>query len=308
MALILAMLGAELTARYMLGLGDPPLIIAHPRIEYLSKPNQNVQRFGNTVIVNQFGMRSDSVAPEKVNPEELRVIVFGDSVVNGGALTDHSELATTLLQASLGKDLKRPVRVLNVSAGSWGPGNWLAYAEEFGFFNSDYVVLVISNHDISDNPDFAPLDKTQFPDTTPVSAVLEGLFRYLPRYLPDISGNEEHKPRYEKKISQEEITRGKDDLEQFLKLAMSTGAQVFLLNHFEKPEIENNSFRQGFYEIAEMCDSLSLVCVSLYKNLHNALQEDLNPYRDRIHLNQTGQALLFHVLSSTLLTDILGRD
>lgn len=44
--------GGELTARFGLGLGNPPLSQAHPRIEYLLAPNQDVKRFGNRVAIN----------------------------------------------------------------------------------------------------------------------------------------------------------------------------------------------------------------------------------------------------------------
>jgi len=157
----------ELFARYSLGLGDPPLIMTHPTIEYLYKPDQNVLRFNNQIIINEYGMRSDSITLTKKDSEEIRIVVFGDSVLNGGSLTDHHELATSLLQAKLNAISNRQVKVLNVSAGSWGPGNWLAYVNEYGFFDADIVVLIMSNHDIGDNPDFGPLDKVQFPGSKP---------------------------------------------------------------------------------------------------------------------------------------------
>ena len=52
-------LAAESFCRFYLGLGDPPLSMADPRIEYLFKPNQNCRRFGNTIRYNAWSMRSD---------------------------------------------------------------------------------------------------------------------------------------------------------------------------------------------------------------------------------------------------------
>ena len=148
-ALLLALVG-ELGARWILGLGDPPLTVRDPEIEYLFAPNQDVRRFGNRVVYNNVSMRSaDRWSMAKERPEELRVLVLGDSVINGGALTDHARLATTIAQETLDRPA-RPVRVGNVSAGSWGPENLLAYVERFGLFDADLAVVVLSTHDLRD--------------------------------------------------------------------------------------------------------------------------------------------------------------
>lgn len=75
----------ELFARFYLGLGDPPLSVAHPTIEYMFKPNQDVYRFGNRQLYNRYGMRSPYFDREK-SDDELRILVIGDSVVNGGKI------------------------------------------------------------------------------------------------------------------------------------------------------------------------------------------------------------------------------
>ena len=183
-AICALLLAGEWFARSVLGLGDPPLSITHPRIEYLYAPNQDVRRFGKRFLVNDYSMRSAPLAARK-GADERRVLVFGDSVVNGGNLTDHQDLATTRLAHDL-----RPfaggnkVVVGNVSAGSWGPGNWLAYSQVYGFFEADVVVLVASSHDVTDNPTFVPLAPNTHPTKKPLLALTEGLTCYLPRYLP----------------------------------------------------------------------------------------------------------------------------
>lgn len=54
-SLLLAALVAELLARTVLGLGDPPLSIAHPSIEYLFRPNQDEQPYRDNIHVNEIG-------------------------------------------------------------------------------------------------------------------------------------------------------------------------------------------------------------------------------------------------------------
>jgi hypothetical protein len=210
LAIVALALGiGDVFSRFVLGLGSPPLSIAHPKIEYMFKPNQDVQRFGNRVLIKAYGMRTADFA--RVKPVgEFRVMVFGDSVLNGGSLTDHADLATTLLTDKLTIFLDSPVVVGNISAGSWGPGNWLAYAREYGFFDADVVVLVISSHDIADNPTFAPLDPHTLPQVPPFSALTEGITRYLPRYLPgfETSSAPEGAPLIHSSLSPRAVERG----------------------------------------------------------------------------------------------------
>ncbi|MEF2554099.1 hypothetical protein VQ042_22645 [Aurantimonas sp. A2-1-M11] len=177
---VAALAGAEAFARFGLGLGTPPLSVAHPTIEYMFAPNQDVDRFGNRVLINEYGMRSEPLPAVKPDGE-FRILVVGDSVPNGGNLTDHSELATNILSTG-------GVRVLNASAGSWGPQNMAAYIDEFGLFDADMLVVVLSSHDAGDVPTFAPLDPATHPVERPMSAIAEGVRRYLPRYLPSFGG------------------------------------------------------------------------------------------------------------------------
>jgi hypothetical protein len=77
--LVCLVAAGEWFARVQLGLGNPPLSVAHPTIEYLFKPNQDVRRFDNRVRINAYGMRSEDFPASKPQ-DEFRVLVFGDSV------------------------------------------------------------------------------------------------------------------------------------------------------------------------------------------------------------------------------------
>jgi len=137
----------ETLARTVAGLGTPALSVTHPTIEYMFKPNQHVYRFGNLQHYNASGMRSTDFAPTRTQDNELRVLVVGDSVINGGHLTDQADLGTELLRYELESLLRQPVSVGNISAGSWGPPNQLAYLNEYGWFDADIVLFVASDHD-----------------------------------------------------------------------------------------------------------------------------------------------------------------
>lgn len=291
----------EAFARLILGLGDPPLSIPHPRIEYMFKPNQDIRRFGNQILINEYGMRSD-VFPAHESVAELRVLVFGDSVVNGGSQTDHSKLATTILAQKLSSSTTEVVRVANVSAGSWGPGNWLAYVREYGFFNADAVVLVISSHDAGDNPTFAPLDPQTHPLSRPTLALWEGITRYLPRYLPQ--GNSAATPE---SVNPDAITtdagmqQGLADLDAFLELAHAQTPKVLVVQHPERSEIERNLFQPGHAAIYKLATERGISVIQFSPTLKRVLAAGGNPYRDNIHINDHGQRELAGVIGDGLL-------
>ena len=290
-SIIFLILIGEMFSRYCLGLGTPPLLIIHPTIEYLYKPNQNVYRFRNHFITNQYGMRAESFSQKKIG-DELRVMVFGDSIVNGGNLTDQSELATSLLKDNLSKILRKNVIIGNISAGSWGPGNWLAYAQEYGFFDADIIILVISSHDYIDNPTFQPLDKNTHPTKQPVSALVEGIERYLPRYLPQIPTRSIATENYQYIPEKTEVQKGLGDLKNFLELAKNNSNNVLVFQHYEKYEIEIGYPQIGNQLIKETCNQLGIMPTSLEPYFRQSIEDGLNPYHDEIHPNNIGQQLI----------------
>ncbi len=298
-SVVVTIVAGEIFARYYLGLGTPPLSITHPIIEYMYKPNQDVYRFGNHFFTNQYGMRTIPFNAEKGN-NEYRIMVFGDSVLNGGNLTDHSELATSILQNTLDDPaLKQDIIVGNISAGSWGPGNWLTYAEEYGFFGADAIVLVISSHDYVDIPTFQPLNENTHPTEMPLSALIEGITRYLPRYLPQLgtgeAGNEPD--RFDEKINEQHALKGLRDLRSFIELAKNNATtNILVLQHLEKAEIEKGSPNPGYQRIKEVCESLRIMCVSIEPYFLESMEKGANPYRDNIHPNQIGQQLIANAI------------
>jgi len=295
---ILLIATGEIFARYYLGLGTPPLSMSHPSIEYMFKPNQDVYRYGHHVIVNQYGMRSEPFTKNK-GSNELRVMVFGDSVVNGGSPTDQADIATSILKERLTKIVNKNVVVGNISAGSWGPGNWLAYAKEYGFFDPDIVVLVISSHDYIDNPSFDPLNKYTHPTENPASALMEGVEKYWNDYSSKISGGKALTEAYQFPVDKSKnrdddkaAIKGLGDLKSFLELAKSNSRTVLVFQHYEKPEIESGQAKPGNQRIKVTCEQLGINPTSLEPYFRKSMESGIDPYRDFIHPNQVGQKLI----------------
>jgi lysophospholipase L1-like esterase len=283
--LLAASLSTELFCRFHLGLGDPPLSVADPEIEYLFAPNQHMHRFGNRVDYNVWSMRSDDFPPQKSQANELRVMVFGDSVINGGALTDQRDVATSILQRQLGTVLGRPVVVGNISAGSWGPPNMLAYARRFGLFEADVVVIVVSSHDYADAPTFEPTVgvNPDFPSHRPWCATWEAITRYLPRYVPMLARKAPPVPP----PSQKDIDESLGALGDLIRLARQNGAKVVLAQHLTLVELPPGHLEEGHDAIAKIARDNGVEPFNIEgTGASSAL------YRDAIHPNQAGQAFL----------------
>ena len=68
----------ELIMRWC-GFCDAPLYYNDPYCGYNLVSNQQLTRFGNKYITNEYGMRSD-----RLKDKEYRILLVGDSVLNGG--------------------------------------------------------------------------------------------------------------------------------------------------------------------------------------------------------------------------------
>lgn len=178
---VLALAVAEIFLRVRYGLGNPPLYVADARTGYRLAPHQNLRRRGNRIAINAYSMRGPAIAPQRA-ADTLRVLMVGDSIVNGGWWTDQSELLSLRVQTAL--DSLKPtqfqqVEVLNASANSWGPRNELGYVLRFGTFEAQVVLLVLNtddlfaiaphSHDLGRNP--------QYPTRRPPLALVEVIAR-----------------------------------------------------------------------------------------------------------------------------------
>lgn len=269
----------EAVARYGLGLGTPPLSVAHPRIDYMFAPNQDVDRFSNRQLYNAYGMRSTPISSWG---DDRRVLVFGDSVLNGGNLTDHAELATTIASQIV------PDAVFgNISAGSWGPDNILGWMETFGLLDADTVILVLSSHDLGDAPQFAPLNPATHPTETPISALYEGVVRYLPRYLPDTLGEAlrpEPAPRDMEDV--ETGQPGREALPQIFRRLDAATVPACVVVHGTRSEME----RENPEELRALQDLVSSYGVPTIASFGHVSRSEVNAlYRDDIHINVRGQ-------------------
>lgn len=279
--LIIVLIIGELVARLHFGLGTPPLSIADPAIEYMFAPNQDVRRFGNRQLYNEQGMRSP---PLNTVSQPRSVLVLGDSVLNGGNLTDQKDLATTIATDD-------KIFFGNASAGSWGPANMSAWLDKYGVGKADTIIVVLSSHDLYDVPTFAPLNPLTHPTRAPVSALLEGIERYLPRYLPSLGSREPSNELFPSHKSAE----GPRQLEMLLDKAQKRGVKVCVILHQTRHEIAKGADPEH-QDIIKLVSARHVPIVDFSRWTRPAQQSSAAPFRDDIHLNDQGQKLLVPAL------------
>lgn len=177
-AIVGGLVAAEVTLRLAFGLGNPVLVQADPDTGYRFQPNQKIFRFGKNIQYNQYSQRSEPITLAKP-PGKLRILMTGDSVLNGGNPTAQSQTITELFETKLSAS-GHPAEVLNASAGSWGIGNEFAYLRKFGTFNADAVILQIGNHDLTQPTSTSEVvgHHPAYPDHPPLLAIQELWTRY----------------------------------------------------------------------------------------------------------------------------------
>lgn len=139
---------------------------------------KKIFRFGRTIEYNQYSQRSPKITLKKPQGK-LRILMIGDSVLNGGLPINQDQTITSLLTQKIIK-VGYNVEVLNASSGSWGIGNELAYLRKFGTFESDALILQIGTHDLIQPTSTSEKvgNDPHFPDQRPISAIQEVWERY----------------------------------------------------------------------------------------------------------------------------------
>ncbi len=291
---------AEIVARTVLGLGDPPLWKEDPEIEYLQLPSRRYRRFGNRIEFNAWSMRSRDFPKHKEHPDELRVMVIGDSIVNGGVLVDQEDVATSRIERALNDELQRPVIVGNIGAHSWGPPNCLAYVKRFGLFDADLVVIVTNSPDYADAPTFRPLTRRQ-PKRRPWLALQEVLEKYVPRFL-----QQRFRPRAkpEDNPTDEAVAECRDALYELFRLAREAGAEVLLAQHLVRSELAGQP-QVGHGAIGRIAADAGVATIQLGPAFAAEVARGGEPYLDGIHPSALGHRLIAETLLKPVRRDAL---
>ena len=281
LATLFLFVGMELILRTAFGFCDTVLFQESNNYEYIAQPNQSRHRFGRHITYNSHSMRSD-----EIDPSAIKILCFGDSVINGGVLTDRDSLATALLSVKLSSAYNKNIQFLNISAGSWGPDNCFAYLREKGDFGAKLMLLFVNSHDAYDNMAFEKIvDVHQnYPSHQHLSAIYELWDRYLyPRLMRFL---EEDSPSTEGLgiNKKEEMKQFNPGFRNFIAYSKQQGIPLIVYLHAGKDELQQGSYNEQGQEIIRLLKDNN---VQVMTDLNSGLEA--SDFRDGIHLNEKGQ-------------------
>lgn len=284
--------------RLVWGLGNPPLYIADENVGYLLAPNQELRRMGNRIKINQYSMRSQEITANKID-STFRVLLLGDSIINGGWWTDQAETIPALVEAEIELGDRRTVEVLNASANSWGPRNELAYLQHFGLFDTDAVILVINTDDLfATAPTSLAVGKvSNYPDKAPPLALVELYQHYFskPQSIPELE-----------KIKREESDRVGLNLAAIKKihqLTLDADATFVLAMTPLGRELKGAGSRDYELKARKRLQEFTEVEQISYIDFLPIFADFPQPeflYRDRIHLSPHGNEMVSETLSQAI--------
>ena len=285
---------AEGGLRLILGLGNPPLYIADDEIGYLLAPNQNLKRMGNQITVNQYSMRSEAISESK--PDSLwRVLLLGDSIINGGWWTDQQETIAAVLQQKLSSEANS-VQVLNASANSWSPRNELAYIKRFGVFESQILIVVINTDDLfATAPNSLVVGRDRnYPERKPVLALTEAYERFIakPQPLP----NQKPEPG-------DRVGFNLAAIQEMNEIAQSQNSQFILAMTPLLRELEGAGSRDYEQKARNRLQEFTVQAKITYIDFLPLFADFPQPeflYRDHIHLSPQGNHFVSETLAKSL--------
>jgi lysophospholipase L1-like esterase len=281
---------SECILRFVFGIGDLAIYREDKRYEYFYESNQDVWRYGNHIVTNEFGMRSKSVNKKK----KITILEFGDSVLNGGAHVDQDKLATTKQDNQFNDDFNNEVQVLNISAQSWGVSNAFAFLKAHGDFNADIIVLVFSSHDLNDNMHFRKVvgEHPAWPDSKPFLALTDAFTRSLwPSVKRFFTGENEY--AYLDDFNDSAINPGWKD---FFEYGKKNNIPVLVYLHASKKETKDGQYNEKGKKILKICKNNNIKTITDFDNMKNSP----DAYIDEIHLNEKGHDIMFSLIEPVL--------
>ncbi len=288
----------------MVGL-EQPVIYEKTVYGYRVVPNQDLRRFGNRSSYNEQGLRSEPMRLS-VAPGTLRVLCLGDSVTNGGAITDQAATIPYQLQASLRARFDS-VEVLNASAPGWAIANELGWLRENGIFHSRFVVLIISTHDLFQEmaPSSIVGSHPSFPDKRPLLALQDAMQHYV---LPQVFHvGESHDPGVadpgvaDGAASDAQAALNRDEVLTIDKIVRQQGSRllVLFLTQASDSDLDTRTLgakRRLFAALAAQRVPALTLDAEIKRYGRNAL------YRDDVHPNPAGN----RVIAAAIARDITG--
>lgn len=314
-AAVVLIIIAELAGR-ALGLGKPLLFEASDEYGYRIKPNQNINRFGKHVFINEEGLRS---RPFKSRPEKglIRILCLGDSLTNGGERIDQARTYPYILEEALKREGVKS-EVLNASASGWSLENEAAYIKKHGIYKSSIVVLLMSSQDLIERPAVKEAVNRcgGFPSKSDNFALAEIVREIYGKYYCKGSHNNEMALNEEaarsiliekaarrgiklnaigKSVSDAEteylIKNGAQSLRDVADLVERDGAKLFIMFlELPRKKLDPGLFEYCMQQISKTLKGSKAVFIDITENVKKAGWDNL--FYDGIHPNISGNSVI----------------
>ncbi len=274
LAVLAFVLATEMVLRAM-GRRAHPLFVADGRYEYLMRPDQDVRYGAIRYTTNAMGLRSPGLGRKRGR----RVLLIGDSVINGGQQTTQDSLASSVAARGSG------VELINLSAGSWGPDNAMAWIRAHGLLEADGAIIVLSSHDAYDRMTFEPVVDVHpsYPSKPPASALGAAIAHAIHTSWGQVQAPRKRGP----------FVEGWRALRDTM---LNADIPLTLMLHAELGELAMRHYDERGQRILDSLRTWGTPVVELLQHMDSSM------YTDRIHLNDRGQAQL-----AALITQELGR-
>jgi lysophospholipase L1-like esterase len=279
----------EIYLQYRFGFCDAVLMQDSATFEYIAQPNQSRFVFGKRMYYNEYSMRSDRLQ----SSDSLRILGFGDSVLNGGTDIEHDSLATGIIERFLNSQYpERNIRCLNISCADWGPDNCFAYMKEYGDFDAGLIFLVVSSHDAYDNMDFRKVVDVHpdFPSKQSLSATYEMCKYFISRSFATKQAISDHDDQIGDVFNSGFLS--------FHRYTQEKDIPFFIYLHPNTQEIIDDKYDIRGEEIIRFCRDNNILLIEGLKH------ENISLFSDAIHLNKQGHRILANILLKEIIANI----
>ncbi len=289
-------IGLEIGLRLIMDIGEKPLYEANTVYEYAPKPNQDLTRFHHHYQTNAYGMRSKPINKK----DKKRILLFGDSVLNGGTDIDQSDILPYVLADLLTSHYHDSIGVYAASAGSWGVENAYGFLTEKIDFDFDAICLVFSGHDYHDNMHHRPVvgKEPAWPDQQPFLAITDLIGNGILPKVKSLLG-----------MNNYDYLKGFDDskpnpgFELFKAYAEAKEMPLWVYVHPEQAELKAGAYEANGAALLADLGRNNIV------HLNGLDYEDIGGYVDKIHVNHTGHKKMAEAIFSYITTqNILGFE
>ena len=121
--------------------GDRETMIGHPRYLWRLEPGSTAEHLGVNSPINAAGLRSRHMPDDRREPNELRVLITGDSSIFGLGIPE-GRTYDALLEKELEKRFQRPTKVINLGTPGYSTEQTLRLLEDVGWSYEPHLVVV----------------------------------------------------------------------------------------------------------------------------------------------------------------------